>query len=72
MRQTKPNFNHFLGFIYIGTLHCNCDWTDTGAKQAFSQLIVELCRENMGKFNTGYLSSKSKDCLRHSSSETDH
>ena len=21
--------------------HCKCDWTDTGAKQEFSQLIVE-------------------------------
>ena len=29
--------------------HCKCDWTDTGAKQGFSQLIVELCRENIGK-----------------------
>ena len=22
-------------------VHCKCDWTDTGAKQGFSQLIVE-------------------------------
>ena len=30
-------------------VHCRCDWTDSGAKQGFTQLIVELCREKIGK-----------------------
>ena len=32
-----------------GGHHCKFDWTDTGAKQGFSQLIVEICRENIEK-----------------------
>ena len=42
--------------LLLQSKHCKCDWTDTGAKQGFSQLIafivhhiVELCRENIGK-----------------------
>ena len=38
-----------VSFLNGGSIHCKCDWTDTGAKQGFSQLIVELCRENIGK-----------------------
>ena len=39
-------------------IHCKCDWTDTGAKQGFSQLIVELCRENIGKIPDQFFLSK--------------
>ena len=48
--------NHFLLYPLLYCKLCKCDWTDTGAKQGFSQLIafiihhiVELCRENIGK-----------------------
>ena len=40
----KPNIK-----LVLLVKHCKCDWTDTGAKQGFSQLIVELCRENIRK-----------------------
>ena len=37
-------FMHFYGISKtIGSdIHCKCDWTDTGAKQGFSQHTAEV------------------------------
>ena len=33
-------------------------------------ILLNYAEKTLGKFRTGYLSLKSKDCLRHSSSDT--
>ena len=30
------------------SIHCKCDWTDTGAKQGMSQQFIELDLKNIG------------------------
>ena len=56
MVENMANFVIVIAEKHQLAIHCKCDWTDTGAKQGFSQLIafivhhiVELCRENIGR-----------------------